>query len=201
LLEGLSALVPDAPSVEDGGMTDTDGSPTVTMTTYLSHPLAEVAALLTTGASAVIGGSSRPDERRLVVELDVPLGHHGVVSRPVNVVLGPVESEEDHFSLGLAISALDSSRWFPTFVGRIEADGEGLGDTRLRLAGAYQLPLGRAGRTSGPLGGDRLARSSLYAFFLGVVAGAERELRQRAPRWRPAQMPTSLRDDQSPMRA
>ncbi|MCU1449693.1 MAG: hypothetical protein JWP02_1863 [Acidimicrobiales bacterium] len=182
-------------------MTDTDRNPLVTMTTYLSRPLAEVAALLTTDASAVIGGAARRGERRLVLELDVPLGQHGVVSRPVTVVLGPIESDERHFSLGLEISALDSARWFPTFEGRLEADGEGLDDTRLRMTGTYRLPLGRAGRATGPLGGDRLARSSLFAFFLSVVAGAERELRECAPLWRPPQMRSGLRDDTSPIRA
>src|SRR4029077_2704354 len=105
------------------------------------------------------------------------------------------------FRLPLEVSATDRERWFPTFTGALEADDVGVGDTRLRLTGTYELPLGALGRMTGRAGADKLARASLYSLFVNVVSGAERELRETEPAWRPALAPEIVRrGDDPPLR-
>lgn len=168
---------------------------TVSFATFIGRPLEEIASVLVANGPAVIAGSPRPDRERLVVELEVPIGQHSAVRRTAVVALGMPESDERTLRLPLRVSAVHKERWFPTFTGALEASEPGFGETRLRLVGTYELPMGPLGRASGHLGGDRSARASLYALFLEIAAGIERETRLAAPAWRPAPLPDSLRDE------
>lgn len=176
--------------------------PNVTLTAFVSRPMKDVARLLASDAQTVISGAHHGGDERVVVNLEVPLGKEGSVSRAAAVTLGMSEWEDNHFRVPITVNAVERERWFPTFTGELEADEVGVGDTRLRLTGTYELPLGVLGRASGRAGADKLARASLYSLFVNMVTGAERELRNTEPGFRPAPAPDMLRQkDDHPLDA
>jgi hypothetical protein len=181
-------------------MTNREGARSVTLTAFVGRPVQEVAKLLAADAPVVITGAHHTMDDRVVVNLEVPLGNEGAVSRTAALTLGVSRWDHGRFRLPLAVSAVERERWFPTFTGALEADDVGVGDTRLRLTGTYELPLGALGRMTGRAGADKLARASLYSLFVNVVSGAERELRETEPAWRPAPAPEIVRrDDDHPL--
>ena len=181
-------------------MTNRVSARSVTLTAFVGRPVQDVGKLLAADASAIITGTHHNMDDRVVVNLEVPLGNEGAVSRAAALTLGAPQWENGRVRLPLAVSAVDRERWFPTFTGALEADDVGVGDTRLRLTGTYELPLGALGRMTGRAGADKLARASLYSLFVNVVTGAERELRETEPVWRPAPAPEILRrDDDHPL--
>lgn len=155
-------------------------------TAFVGRPVQEVAKLLASEAPRVVAGAHQREPDHVIVNLEVPLGREGSVRRPASVTLGIPGWDSDRFRLPLAVTALEREKWFPTFHGSLEADEVGIGDTRLRLIGEYELPLGVLGRASGRAGADKLARASLYSLFLATVTAIEQELRDMAPAWRPA---------------
>jgi hypothetical protein len=176
--------------------------PNLTLTAFVGRPVQDVGRLLASDPQTVISGAHHGGDERVVVNLEVPLGKEGSVSRAAAVTLGVSAWEEEHLRLPITVSALERERWFPTFTGVLEADEVGVGDTRLRLSGTYELPLGALGRVSGRAGADKLAQASLYSLFVSIVTGAERELRSMAPEWRPAAAPEILRQkDDHPLDA
>ena len=177
-------------------MTSGGAERTVTLTAFVGRPLEDVARLLSADAPTVISGSRNGGDGPLAVKLEVPLGTEAAVSRAAGVTLGPPEWDADEFRLPVAVCSLERPQWFPTFHGALEASGAGASDTRLRLTGTYELPLGALGRASGRAGADKLARASLYSLFVNIVVGTERQLTQAAPAWRPAQAGDMLRSDE-----
>lgn len=177
-------------------------APNVTLTAFVSRRVQEVGRLLASDAQTVISGAHHHGDERVVVNLEVPLGNEGSVSRAAAVTLRASEWEDGQFRLPITVSALERERWFPTFSGVLEADEVGVGDTRLRLTGTYELPLGPLGRATGRAGADKLARASIYSLFVNMVTGTERELRETEPEWRPAPAPETLRQkDDHPLDA
>src|SRR5579872_1510708 len=174
----------------------------MTLTAFVGRPVQEVADLLVSRAASVVPGAKQSDGHHVVVNLEVPLGSEGSFSRAASIGLGPAESRDQRCRLPFTVSALERERWFPTFNGQLEADDVGIGDTRLRLIGEYDLPLGALGRATGRAGADKLARASLYSLFVSIVTGIERELRQNGPAYRPAPAPDLVRgSDDSPVGA
>lgn len=166
----------------------------VTFTAFLGRPVQDVAKVLVSEASEVIGGHRQHDADRVVVDLDVPLGKEGAVSRAAAVAIGLRDWEDGQLHLSLTVNALERERWFPTFHGSLEADEVGIGETRLQLIGSYELPLGVFGRATGRAGSDKLARASLYSLFVRIVTTLENELRESAPGWRPSAASGIVRD-------
>lgn len=168
-------------------------APNVTLTAFVGRPVQEVSRLLASDAQTVVSGTHHGGDERVVVNLQVPLGNEGSVSRAAAVTLGLPAWEDGHFSLPITVTALERERWFPTFSGALEADEAGVGDTRLRLTGTYELPFGAVGRATARAGADKLARASMYSLFVNMITAAERELRAAAPEWRPAAAPEVVR--------
>lgn len=158
----------------------------VNFTAFVGRPVQEVGKLLASDAAEVIAGSPQRDADRVIVNLEVPLGHEGAVSRAASVAIGLPQWESTRVTIPVAVNALERERWFPTFHGSLEADEVGVTDTRVRMTGSYELPLGAFGRATGRAGADKLARASLYSLFVAMVTAVERELRERAPSWRPS---------------
>jgi hypothetical protein len=179
-------------------MTTTTDDRTVGFTAYIDRPVDEVATLLMASTAVVIAGGERGHTDRIVVPLEVPMGQHGSARRPAVVSVGPAEAEDGCLRLPLRITALDNERWFPTFEGALTVESSQFCESTVRMNGEYRLPLGALGRATGSLGGDKAALTALYALFLEVIAGVEREMRETGPRWRPAPVSTSLRDEDRP---
>ena len=167
----------------------------MTLTAFVGRPVQEVAKLLAADAPVVITGVHNNKDDRVVVNLEVPLGNEGAVSRTAALTLGVAQWDHGRFRLPLAVSAVEREHWFPTFTGALEADDVGVGDTRLRLTGTYELPLGALGRMTGRAGADKLARASLYSLFVATVTAVEEELRESTPAWRPAAGAEVVRSD------
>lgn len=165
---------------------------TLTLTAFVGRPVQEVAALLVSRAPNVMPGAPQSDGHHVIVNLDVPLGNEGSVSRAASIELG-IADRDERCRLPITISALERERWFPTFHGQLEAEDFGIGDTRLRLIGEYDLPFGAIGRATGRAGADKLARASLYSLFVSIVTAIELELKQNGSGFRPATAPELVR--------
>jgi hypothetical protein len=131
--------------------------------------------------------------RRFPTDLGVNLGAGASVHQEVMVRLGIPRATEDGLALPLAWRATGRERWLPTFTGELSVAATRSG-TRLRLSGAYTVPLGAVGKFGHGLVGRRLARRSLDAFVDGVAARLEAAVITRIasvnPRRRPSDVDT-----------
>jgi hypothetical protein len=128
--------------------------------------------------AATARAQQRPPTRTVV---SVDLGAGASVHQAVQVHLGAGQTRESGVVLPVAWQATGRRRLFPTFTGELEAS-EADDGTRLRLYGAYTVPLGVIGRVGNSVVGWRLARRSLDALLarLGRQLDTEIDRRRRS---------------------
>ena len=126
---------------------------------------------------AATAGAQQPTRTALSVDL----GAGASVHQEVLVHLGAGQTRESVLVLPVAWQATGRKRLFPTFTGELEACEAGDG-TRLRLYGAYTVPLGVIGLVGNGVVGWPLARRSLDALLarLGRQLDTEVDRRRRS---------------------
>lgn len=137
-------------------------------TCELKTSLIDACDALRLDPAAVLG---RGDQARrpgtFVAELAMPVGGAGSVGERIEVEILTERIDDHHARWDLAWKAIGPAGLFPRFRGSlIIEDGP---RPRLRLVGAYEPPLGAAGRFGDGLLGHRIARRSLDDFVEHVA--------------------------------
>jgi hypothetical protein len=130
---------------------------------------------------AVFGEAHTAGERharRFRIALSVDLGAGASVQQEVALRVGVAQSTEAGFVVPVAWQAVGRQRLFPTFTGELGISKASTG-TRLRLNGAYTVPLGVIGRVGNDVAGWRLARRSLAALLERLAWRLESEVDRR----------------------
>lgn len=149
-------------------------------TTRLRTSLERARELLLRDPASVLGmeGGQGRAPRTFIAELSVPAGRGGTVREQVEIEILAVRLDDHAARWELAWKAVGRARMFPTFSGTLSVeDGP---RTVLRLSGAYEPPLGAAGRFGDGLIGHRIARRSLEDFVERVAARIDRAVDRRA---------------------
>ena len=135
-------------------------------------------------------------ERHLRIELGVNLGAGASVHQEVTLQLGVPRLAKDGVVLPVAWRATGRERWLPTFHGELEASAAGA-DTRLRLNGAYTVPLGLVGKFGDGVLGRRLASRSLRTLVERLACRLESQAQPRpsSEGWHRAPDPAELREE------
>lgn len=167
---------------------------TIEVSTPLRVAFAQAGDVLFDDPGAVLSEGPTVDERDATrfrtelsvdVDVDVDAGAGAGVHQDVLLQPGIARSTETVFVVAMAWHAAGRERLFPTFRGELEVSRAGTG-TRLRLSGAYTVPLGAIGRVGNGVVGWRLARRSLHALLerLAWRLESEVERRRRSAGWR-----------------
>jgi hypothetical protein len=85
-----------------------------------------------------------------------------------------------HEDLTLTIHARSAESAFPTFAGSIVVEGQDAALSRVRLEGAYHVPMGALGAAADAVAFEGVARDSLRRMFENLVADARKAVREEA---------------------
>jgi hypothetical protein len=131
-------------------------------------------------------------QRRFHTDLSVDLGAGASVHQMVDVQLGAPQPVEGGFVLPVQWEATARELLFPAFTGELEVLA-GPPGVRLRLHGAYTVPLGVIGKFGDGVIGHRLARRSLASLLARLTRRLESEVQQRSSAAGPARWPPELK--------
>ena len=112
------------------------------------------------------------------MDLGVTLGAGASVHQAVALRVAPPRALENGLILPLSWRASGHDRLLPTFEGELEISKR-RSLTRLRLAGAYTVPLGLVGRVGDGVLGWRIARRSIDALVERISLRLEAAVRSR----------------------
>lgn len=126
--------------------------------------------------------TAEPRGDDLQAELSIDLGAGATVRQQVALDVGQPRATRRSLVRNVAWRATGHGRPLPRFSGQLEAMPDG-SRTRLRLGGAYTVPLGVVGRFGDGLLGHRLAVQLLETLIESVGARIEREIGQRHTSW------------------
>jgi hypothetical protein len=135
----------------------------------LRTPPAEAERVLAAGPAALFGDHLTGG----IFPLAVPLGTAGAVHHDVRLEVGELRTAEGEAWVPLRWVPVGHERLLPDFAGVLEVlDGGGDDDppARLRLLGAYTVPLGAVGRFGDGVAGHRLARLTLATLVTELAA-------------------------------
>jgi hypothetical protein len=153
--------------------------------------------------AGVVFSDERTDDERhsrdVRTELTVDLGSGASVHQVVRVQLDDPRFNGTGVVLPLRWRATGRQRLLPAFHGALEVTAARRG-TRLRLKGAYTIPVGVVGRFGDAVGGRRVARRSL-SVLVGRLAGrleTEVERRRDSLGWQPDSNAVTIREQVHP---
>ena len=112
------------------------------------------------------------------MELVIELGAGASVHQAVALRVGPARESDNGLTLRMNWQASGNDRLLPTFDGELEVSKRRM-LTRLRLAGAYTVPLGLVGRVGDGVLGWRIARSSIDELVERMARRLESAVRSR----------------------
>ena len=114
--------------------------------------------------------------------LSINLGAGATVRQQVTLDVGQPRATRRVLVRNVAWRATGHGRYLPRFSGQLEALPDGP-RTKLRLSGAYTVPLGVVGKFGDSVLGHRLAAQSLQTLIESVGARIEREVGPRRTSW------------------
>jgi hypothetical protein len=161
----------------------------VEVSTSIRSSFAQVREVLDVDPGAVFGDAATHRTHQDLstrTELSVDLRAGASVHQQVLLELGRSRSTESGVSIPVSWRATGRERLFPIFTGELEASETATG-SRLRLHGAYTVPLGVIGRVGNGVGGWRLAHRSVVGLLERLARRLEAEADGRrsavAPEW------------------
>ncbi|HJR24611.1 MAG TPA: hypothetical protein VJ804_04010 [Acidimicrobiales bacterium] len=171
----------------------------IDVSTTIRATLPKVREILLEDPGMVFGEAETEEhrERSFSMDLAIGLGAGASVHQAVALKVGSPRAIEHGLALPVGWRASGREQLLPTFDGALEIS-ESRPGTRVRLVGAYSVPLGAIGRVGDGVLGRRVADRSLQTLVERLASRLETEVRARVESvtWRPAPRPPDLREQE-----